>query len=399
MSRWLLPEGIEELTSVQAKVVETLRRQLLDVFDNWGYELILPPLVEYTDSLLTGLGAGLDEKTIKVTDQVTGRSMGLRADISPQAARIDARHAAQNQTNQVNRLCYSGTVIHAKPEMALSSRAPIQIGAELFGVEGADADLEIILLMISALTLATEEKLTLELGHVGISRWLREECEARSWCYEEIQSLIQSKRLPELDQRLADCRVEDEPFAKQLRALPRLLGDVKVLDSARELFSDVSGVLEGLDVLSRLADQLNSLTPDVTLFFDLGEMRGSNYHTGVVFSAFAEVRGAVRRIANGGRYDNVGKAFGQSRAATGFSADLKTLARISHSVPAEKFSVYAPISNEPGFWDAVAELREDAVRVILGQDSDNVSVAAEECQQQLHYLDGRWQLQPLSSDF
>jgi len=398
VSRWLLPEGIEELTSVQAKTVETLRRQLLDLFDNWGYELILPPLIEYTDSLLTGLGADLNKKTIKLTDQVTGRSMGLRADISPQAARIDARSTAQSSSHYVNRLCYTGTVIHAKPEMALSSRAPMQIGGELFGVEGDDADLEIILLMLNALKIATDKTLTLDLGHVGICHWLREECKARSWSFEEIQSLVQSKRLPELDERLNASPSEDSLFVEQLRALPRLLGGVSALEKAQKLFQNVPVVMAGLDVLSKLAEQLARLAPEITLFFDLGEMRGSNYHTGVVFSVYADMGGAVRKVANGGRYDNVGQAFGRARAATGFSADLKTLARMSDKESESRFSVYAPVSTEDGFWEAVAELRADAVRVILGHGNDKHITSLESCQQQLDYIDGRWQLRPFSSD-
>ena len=391
MNRWLLPEGIDEVLADRAFTAESLRRQLLDLFESWGYDLIIPPVIEYTDSLLTGLGADLDLKTIKVTDLLSGKTMGFRADISPQAARIDAR----NKASGPRRLCYAGTVLHAAPTDALSSRAPIQVGAELFGVEGVDADLEVILLMLQAVSLVTDASLTLDLGHVGICNWLEQVASENDLPTDELYQLIQAKRLPELEQ-LLDSQSLGDTLREQLLAVPTLVGGSEVLDRAAQLFEGVAEVVDALNDLRSLAAALSETTPETRLFFDLGEMRGSsyhtNYHTGVVFGAYVEHAGVARRIANGGRYNNVGKDFGQSRAATGFSADLKLLVQFSDSEVEPRYAVYAPVSEQPGFWEQVAELRADGVRVVLGYENDGAEAASLGCQQQLVFIDDEWKL-------
>ena len=387
MNRWLLPEGVEEILSEQALATESLRRQLLDLFESWGYDLVIPPAIEFTDSLLTGLGADLDLKTLKVIDQVSGKTMGFRADISPQVARIDARTAAEG----VNRLCYAGTVLFTQPADALSSRAPMQIGAELFGVDTVSADIEIIQLMLASLRIATEKPLTLDLGHIGFCSWLQKISEEQGLDAEHLSLLIQSKRLPELEQALADSSI-DSQVRERLIAIPRLLGGLEVLDQAQQLFDDVDEVMTAISELRSVSKALTELMPDIELFFDLGEMRGSNYHTGVVFGAFAEHLGVAKRIANGGRYNDVGAAFGNGRAATGFSADLKLLVQLMDAESEERFSVYAPISTEPGFWEQVSELRADGVRVILGYEDDGANGRALGCQQELLFDDGEWRL-------
>ena len=392
MNRWLLPEGIEEVVADQALAAESLRRQLLDLFECWGYDLIIPPVIEFTDSLLTGLGVDLDSKTIKVPDQVSGKTMGFRADISPQAARIDAR----NSTAGPNRVCYAGTVLHSEPSDALSSRAPIQVGVEIFGIDTVAADLEVILLMLQSLALVTDEKLTLDLGHVGICNWLSRVAKENALPAEDLYELVQSKRLPELEQMIADADLNNV-LRQQLLAVPSLLGAQSVLDEAERLFEEVDEVLEALVELRMLAKALSERVPEVNLFFDLGEMRGSNYHTGVVFGAYVEHLGAAKRVANGGRYNNVGAAFGRPRAATGFSADLKLLTQLSDpSEEGERYAVYAPISNESGFWEQVNELRADGVRVILGYEDDGVNGASLGCQQELVFVDGEWKLVALA---
>lgn len=389
MNRWLLPEGVEEILSDQALATEALRRQLLDLFESWGYDLVIPPALEFTDSLLTGLGADLDLKTLKVTDRVSGKTMGFRADISPQVARIDARMAKEG----VNRLCYAGTVLFTEPADALSSRAPIQIGAELFGVDSVSADLEVIKLMLASLRFVTEKPLTLDLGHVGFCSWLRKVCEEHDLDAEYLYLLIQSKRLPELEASLSEGPL-DKKARDRLLAIPQLLGGVGVLNQAEKLFEGVEEVLNAVAELRILASEISEAEPGIELFFDLGEMRGSNYHTGVVFGAFVEHLGVAKRIANGGRYNDVGAVFGNARAATGFSADLKLLVQLmeAEADTEERYSVYAPISAEPGFWEQVTELRVDGVRVILGYEEDGVTGATLGCQQELLFHDDEWQL-------
>ena len=387
MNRWLLPEGIEEILSKQALATESLRRQLLDLFDSWGYDLVIPPAIEFTDSLLTGLGADLDLKTLKVTDQVSGKTMGFRADISPQVARIDARTASEG----VNRLCYAGTVFFTKPTDALSSRAPIQIGAELFGVDSVSADLEVIQLMLTSLRLLTDKSLTLDLGHVGFCSWLWKTCEDEGLDAEYLYTLIQSKRLPELEQALSEGSVNDL-VRKRLLAMPRLIGGIEVLDEAEQCFDGVEEVLSAITELKSISNSIMKLVPNIELFFDLGEMQGSNYHTGVVFGAFVEHQGVAKRITNGGRYNDVGAVFGNARAATGFSADLKLLVQLQETDLEERYSVYAPVSSEPGFWEQVGALRAHGVRVILGYEEDGANGPELDCQQTLLFDAGEWHL-------
>lgn len=393
MNRWLLPEGIEEVLADRARSLESMRRQFLDLFDTWGYDLIIPPVIEFTDSLLTGMGADLDLKTIKVTDQMSGKTMGIRADISPQAARIDARNGA---AKGVNRLCYAGTVVQADLSNPLNSRSPIQLGAELFGVDDTQADVEIILLMLQAISLVTEQQITIDLGHAGICRWLRETCDENGLLSNEIYELIQSKRLIELDAILSDENIDDE-MRDKLTALPRLLGGADVLDDAEQVFAGIEPVVSAIGELRMIAERLGVLAPQARLFFDLGEMRGSNYHTGVVFAAFADDNGVAKRVANGGRYNEVGAAFGRSRPATGFSTDLKLLAGLTQVESDERYSVYAPLSSQNGYWEEVSALRADGVRVLVGYDADGVDASAMGCQQELVFINDEWLLRPASN--
>ena len=388
MNRWLLPEGIEEVVADQAIIVESIRRQLLDLFELWGYELIFPPVIEYTDSLLTGLGEDLDSKTIKVADQVSGKMIGFRADISPQAARIDARISDPGP----RRLCYAGTVLHSAPADALTTRAPIQIGAELFGVDSVSADFEIMLLTLQALGSVTREPLTLDLGHVAFCQWLNRVCDENDLPTEDLYQLIQAKRIPELE-RVVDKLDVDPSLSEQLLAMPSLVGPVTVLDRAAQVFQGVPEIASALDDLRTLANALAEQSPDTALFFDLGEMRGSNYHTGVVFAVFVDDKGVAKRIANGGRYNNVGKAFGRSRAATGFSMDLKRLIQIFDSQQDERYAVFAPVSGANGFWEQVSELRADGVRVLIGHQGDGASAQSLGCQQVLVFEEGEWKLE------
>jgi ATP phosphoribosyltransferase regulatory subunit len=320
-NRWILPDGVEEILPDQAWHIENLRRQLLDTYREAGYQLIIPPLVEFTDSLLTGVGADLDLLTFKMVDQISGRTLGLRSDMSPQAARIDA-HSLANEG--VNRLCYAGSTLKTLPTGPDSSRAPLQVGAEIFGDASVSADEEILLLMLSSLKLAGVEKITLDLGNVGVFAWIAERVAEQGEDTEELFDLIQGKRIPEINSWVASSKVSAN-LKVLIMELPNLAGDLSVLEKAREMFADVGDVLQIIDQLQAVANVVKKAHVDVNIFLDLAEVRGSNYHSGLVFAAYAPGYGSS--IANGGRYDQVGAAFGRARPATGFSTDLKALAQ------------------------------------------------------------------------
>ena len=318
-NRWILPDGIEEVLPDQAWQIEELRRGLLDSYRDRGYELIIPPLVEFTDSLLTGVGADLDLHTFKMIDQISGRTLGLRSDMSPQVARIDS-HSLNNQG--VNRLCYAGSTLKTMPKGPHASRSPIQVGAEIFGETASSADEEIVLLMLGSLKLAGIEQITLELGHVGVFAELAKRIEDCGESTDLLFELIQGKRLPEIGDWVAASSC-DESIAAAISALPALAGGIDVLAKSRAVFADFDSILKIIDQFEDLVLRLTEQCPEVNVFLDLAEVRGSNYHSGLVFAAYAPTYGSS--IANGGRYDQVGEAFGSSRPATGFSADLKAL--------------------------------------------------------------------------
>lgn len=368
---WILPDGIEEMLPEDARRLEAMRRLLLDTYESWGYDLILPPLVEFKASLLTGVGSDLDSQTLGMTDRISGRTLGVRADISPQAARIDA-HSLEGDGPR--RLCYCGTVLKAVPDGPQRSRSPIQIGAELFGVDDLQADAEIIRVMLKTLQLAGVENLTLDLGNVTIFTWVEAQVKRELGSAESIVGLMQDKRLPELDAWVAGSGLSSAT-AELVRRLPRLAGDLSVLSSARELFAGAEPVLAALEQLEELAASIAAEFPDVRLFFDLGELRGAHYHTGVVFAAYTPGYGAM--LANGGRYNEVGRAFGKARPATGFSSDLKTLLRTGNFLLAAKDIVLAPSTVDETLQAKVAELRGQGMRVVSGFESIDKQSARE----------------------
>jgi ATP phosphoribosyltransferase regulatory subunit len=314
MRAWLLPEHLEDVLPPHAWKVEFLRRTLLDHFRSRGYELVIPPLMEYLDSLLSGAGAALDLKTFKLVDQLTGRLMGVRADITPQVARIDAHLLA---ANPVNRLCYAGSVLHAVPDSLTRSREPLQIGAELYGLAGQEADQEIIGLMLAGLAACGLRHLQLDLGHVGVFRALAQSAGLDAGTESLVFSALQAKAADQVAALLADQPAHAQAFV----ALCGLHGGEEVLTAARE-------ALPGLPVISRALEELSALqrsfaTQGVAVQIDLGELRGYGYHSGVVFAVYPQ--GGQRAVALGGRYDEVGKIFGRARPATGFSLDLREL--------------------------------------------------------------------------
>ena len=315
MTAWLLPENVEDVLPPQAWRMEDLRRALLDLFRRQGYELVIPPLMEYVDSLLTGVGADLDLKTFKLVDQLSGRLMGVRADITPQVARIDAHLLA---ANAVNRLCYAGSVLHTQPDGFHRSREPIQLGAELYGEAGAAADLEILTLMIDALHTGGLKDIQLDIGHVGVYRALAAEAGLNGDIEHQLFEALQAKD----SSAVASLTAMLSPALREaFAALPELYGARSILAEARQRLPQLPAVVDALDTLNTLEQGLAAR--QIEAAYDLAELRGYGYHSGVVFAAYT--RGRSRAIAQGGRYDEVGRVFGRARPATGFSLDLREL--------------------------------------------------------------------------
>lgn len=357
--RWLLPDGIEELLPPRARQMEQMRRRLLDLFDSWGYSLVMTPLAEHLESLLTGVGPDLDLKTFKVTDQISGHTLGVRADITPQVARIDAHRL---RTEGPSRLCYCGSVLHTRPSNMLASRNPMQTGAELYGHSGIDSDVEVIALMLNAFdALNIKEPITLDLGDIRIFSELMEYAGLDKGQQDRLRNMLERKALPEIA-AFVDALTVSAPVKEMLRALPELTGDVAVLERARQLFADVPGIIAALDYLAAVAKRIEARHSSVDIYFDLGELRGYHYHTGIVFAAYSPKSGQA--LAKGGRYDEIGRDFGRARPATGFSADLKLLLDTAEASEEQPQIVTAPAGEEAELLSAIAALRQQGYRVV-----------------------------------
>lgn len=311
--KWVLPEYIEDILPSEAMRIEQLRRRILDLFFARGYELVMPPLLEYTDSLLTGTGHDLELRTFKVVDQLSGRMMGVRADITPQVARIDA-HLLNRKG--VTRLCYCGSVLHTRPAGPSATREPIQIGAELYGEAGVDADLEILQLLCQALELAGVRSARVDIGHVAVFRAIAHAAGIGPELEKDLFEALQKKDVPALRQL---TRALQPGTREALLLLPELYGSAEVLDLAAQKLPALPELSAALATLRRLAQACR-----LPAGFDLAELRGYHYHSGVVFDAYCD--GVSGAVARGGRYDEVGRAFGRARPATGFSIDLRSLA-------------------------------------------------------------------------
>jgi ATP phosphoribosyltransferase regulatory subunit len=391
VDRWLLPDGIEEVLPPEAARIEVARRQVLDLFRRWGYQLVVTPHIEYLESLLTGAGQDLDLRTFKVTDPLSGRQMGFRADITPQVARIDA-HALRR--SGPSRLCYAGSVLHAQPRALSSSRSPIQLGAELYGDASPASDVEVISLLVDTLQLVQVADLHVDLGHVGIYRGL---VRAAALSVEVEQQLFDALQRKAMDEIEVLTEALPTPLQGMLRSLAELCGGQDVLDLARACLVEApSEVLAALDELLAIADALSLRYPELPLYFDLSELRGYHYHTGVVFAAF--VPGVGQSIAQGGRYDDIGADFGRARPATGFSTDLKSLVSLGTMTFDEPpGGVWAPDSHDLYLWQAVRKLRAEGVRVVQGLPGQPLSDALQAgCDQQLLLRDGCWQVLALA---
>ena len=382
--RWLLPEGVEEILPEEAKAIDSLRRKLLDMYSSWGYDMVIPPLLEYTDSLLIGLGRDIDLLTLKVTDQLSGRTLGIRADITPQTARMDA-HSFRRQG--ANRLCYAGHVVHARPKNPLATRTPIQAGVEFYGEASVEADIEVVCLLLESLKLAGLPRLHIDLGHVGIYRAIAAAAQLAPAREQEFFELLQRKAMTEIRAWVA-ANIGDAACAAALLALPNLAGSLAVIDTARSQFSGLPQVLAALDQLDRLAAVVQARYPQAELYFDLGEVCGYHYLTGLVFAAFAP--GYGNPIASGGRYDHIGEVFGRARPATGFAVDITALSKLgllSASLPS---AIAVTETGEPGQWQAIQALRAQGERVVSMTAAGQL--AELNCDRQLLLQDGKYQV-------
>lgn len=378
---WLLPEHIADALPAEAAQIERLRREILDACRLRGYELVMPPLLEYLESLLTGTGQDLKLRTFKLVDQASGRTLGLRADITPQVARIDAH--LLNRAG-VTRLCYCDSVLHTMPASIAASREPIQVGAELYGYAGVAADLEIVRLMAALLASVKLPAARIDLGHVGIFRALTVAAKLSSEAEENLLSLLQTKDVPGLQEAVSQV---EEPCRSALLALPELYGDVSVLDKAAEVLPKLPEITAALAALKQLVSEAT----DLPFSIDLADLRGYHYHNGIVFAAY--VPGYPAAMALGGRYDGAGKAFGRDRPATGFSMDLRELARMAPQ-KALKGAILAPAGTAPGQSAVVKTLREQGEIVVEQLPGEPLSEGPY-CDRKLALAGDQWVIEAL----
>ena len=386
MRTWLLPEYIEDILPGEARRIEQVRRRILDDFAVHGYELVMPPLLEYVDSLLTGTGHDLDLQTFKLVDQLSGRMLGIRADITPQVARIDAHLLNRGG---VTRLCYAGSVLRTLPDGLNRTREPLQIGAEIYGHRSIESDIEVQRLMLRALRLAGVKDVSLDIGHVAVFRALLRRANVSRGLEAELFQAMQAKDAPGITTL---ARKLDRSTRAALAALPELYGGPEVLARARKVLPALPEIRAALRDLTALSKQLADQVPGLVTArsFDLGELRGYRYHSGVVFAAYAN--GRPNAMAQGGRYDEVGKAFGRARPATGFSMDLRELA--AGAGVARESRVLAPYRpQDQSLQRVIAGLRTRGTVVIEDLPGHSRFRAELGCGRVLVRRKGRWILQ------
>lgn len=386
-NRWLLPEGISDLLPDAAQDLEGLRRALLDTYRRHGFELVLPPLVEYLDSLLIGSGGDLDLKTFKLVDQLSGQSLGVRADITPQVSRIDA-HLLQQR--DINRLCYAASVLRTRPSGQEGSREPIQIGAEVYGHAGIEADIEVIDLLLQSLALAELGPVRLDINHLGLASLLLAELEGVD--EEAVLQLLQARDLPSLRELLAPW--SQQPAAAALLALPECFGPAEsAMARARTLLAPWPQATPHLDALDAVLGSLRLArhAGQVSLAIDLADVQGFRYHTGLGFAAYVE--GHARVVGRGGRYDGIGTAFGRGRPATGFSLDLRELVELRRDRHTPPAIIVAPWSDDPAllaFIDTLRAQGETVLQLLPGQDAQRL--AGVSADRTIGFIHGQWRL-------
>ena len=390
---WLLPEGIEEVLPDEARHLENLRARLLDLFACWGYEQVDPPLIDFLDSLLTGSGHDLSLQTFKLTDQLSGEMLGVRADITPQVAKIDAHNLKRAWPT---RLCYVGTILHTRGDPLEKTRCPMQIGAELYGHAGKESDEEVICLMLEMLAVTGLLDVHLDLGHVGIYRALSKQAGLTESQESELFDILQRKAKPELQELMAGYAI-DPDCKLMLMKLVELNGGKDTLAKAKTVLAKADpAVKQALADLESIAEVLAQRLPNLPMSFDLAELRGYHYHTGIVFAAFVPSVG--REIARGGRYDNIGAIFGRSRPATGFSADLKLLSALSKASAQtiRREMIFAPCQPDIALREKIRELRAQGQAVV--QQLPGQVGGAEElgCTAILEQANQNWVVKPLA---
>ena len=384
MNRWLLPEDIADVLPAEARKVETLRRAILDLYQSYGYELVAPPILEFLDSLLTGTGSDLNLQTFKLVDQLSGRTLGLRADMTPQVARIDAH--LLNRAG-VTRLCYAGSVAHARTPVGSSAREELQLGAEIYGCATWEADLEAITLLLKTLSVAGLENVYLDLSHAGILAGILDGQNLDKATVEALYSLLQSKDRPRLSQ-WATCL--PAKVSEALMALTELNGPCsEVLAKAKKVLPKHAAVDQALADLERLVSAAAKLSANLELSIDLADLRGYQYHSGVMFAAYVDQ--LPQPIARGGRYDHVGQAFGRPRPATGFSLDLLTLANLS-PLNVRKLAILAPWIDDAELSKVIATLRSQGEVVIQVLAGTTVEAAEYQCDRELVKQGSSWEV-------
>ena len=384
MPNWLLPENIQDMLPDEAWRIEQMRRDVLDLLRLSGYQLVAPPLLEYVESLLINESADMDLRSFKLVDQLSGRTLALRADITPQVARIDA-HLLNRQG--ITRLSYAGSVLHTYPSGLMRTREPLQIGAELYGHSGLESDLEVQRLMLQSLALLGIKGVHLDLGHVAVFHALLKGAEIDNGLEAALFSALQSKDVPSLKTLVASLSGEVQAA---LLALPELYGGVEVLQQARHVLPHSPELLTALDELERIATQLQPFAEFVGI--DLAELRGYHYHSGMVFAAYHA--GSHDAIAVGGRYDDVGKSFGRARAATGFSMDLRQLHGLLSKQSLPK-GILAPYRNDVALDQEIAKLRQQGHIVVIDLLGNPAHRAELNCDRELVLRNGEWSVKPI----
>ena len=388
LSAWLLPEHIADVLPTQARRVEDLRRAMLDRARGYGFELVMPPLLEHIESLLTGTGRELDLKTFKLVDQLSGRMLGLRADTTPQAARIDAHLLNRDG---VTRLCYCGPVLHTRPTGLSATREPLQFGAEIFGHPGLEADLEAAELALDCLQAARAEPLVIDLADARILRGVLAGVPMEAAALQDVVQALSEKDASALTELTCDAPAEAR---RALLALLRLYGGDEVLQAASDALPQRPLVRQALDQLQWLANHLRAAYPALRIGFDLSDMSGYAYYSGARFAVYGG--GSSEALARGGRYDEVGAVFGRNRPAVGFSLDLKALAEVGVPSPLPA-AIRAPWGEDPELRAAVRRLREAGETVLAMLPGHELEAQAFDCDRELVQIGGRWVLRVLAA--
>ena len=378
MHNWLLPEFVEDVLPAEAIHIEGIRRKIMDLLRVHGYQQVMPPLLEYVESLLTGSGSDMDLRMFKVIDQLSGRMMGLRADMTPQVARIDAHLL---NFDGITRLCYANSVLHTVPSGITKTREPLQVGAELYGHSGLESDFEIQRLMLLCLSASGVNEVHLDLGHVAVFRGLIKGAGISHELETELYAVLQAKDISTLKEL---CTKLQKQTREALLLLPELYGDKKVLSDAASRLPDYPEIKSALNELSIAEEELKPVIDKIA--FDLADLRGYHYHTGMVFAAYAD--GCSNAVALGGRYDEIGKAFGRARPATGFSMDLRELSRMVKPKEYPK-AIGAPYEKGNKTLESKIEQLRESGQIVVMEFPEQKGKSLD-CDRQLVFHDGQW---------